>query len=66
VIDIHVTRGPTDYKSDGKLPNSCLCVRHAPTRCLFEVWTQGEEVRTVLRQGAVSTELFNEAKEWFS
>ena len=66
VIAIHVTRGPTDYKSDGKLLNGCLCVRHVPTRCLFEVWTQGEEVRAVLRQGPVSTEAFNKAKEWFS
>ena len=54
-----------DWLSEGKLPNGGLRVRHLPTRCVFDVWQEGLEVRAVLRQAAAGTELFNEAKAWF-
>jgi hypothetical protein len=39
--------------------------RHIPTKCVFDLWIADGEVRAVLRQGAASSELFSEAKEWF-
>jgi hypothetical protein len=54
-----------DWRMEGKLSNGGLRIRHAPTRCIFDVWMDGKEVRAVLRQGAAGNELFGEAKVWF-
>ena len=56
---------PDEWRSEDKLSNGGLRIRHIPSRCIFEVWMRDGEVRGVLRQGAAPTGLFNEAKEWF-
>jgi hypothetical protein len=56
---------PDNWRSEGKLPNGGVRVRHLPTRCVFDVWQDGKEVRAVLRLGAAGTDLFEEVKRWF-
>jgi len=56
---------PDDWVAERRLRNGGLRIRHLPTRCVFEVWVDGKEVRVLLRQGAASTALFEEAKQWF-